>query len=228
MQRAFNSFGSYAKLAEDGEFGPGTETVVKNYQANQKLVADGVAGPATQAKMVKSCLRRIGYDDLPEGLVEGIVEAESGGYIAAVNWSSPGGVDCGFTQRRVYDNPYSSGDIEKAFDSLAQIKLLVTELRTRYGRFRNFSYVQGRQDDVEYGWRLAALAHNWPYGADRLAAGNPLSDRAATWVPQGTKFPNGNVVNTYAEWAKFYAMGSKANQWPGAVTKLAYGVPRDG
>ncbi len=37
----------------DGQFGPGTETAVKNFQTSRGLVADGIVGPLTWDKLVE-------------------------------------------------------------------------------------------------------------------------------------------------------------------------------
>jgi peptidoglycan hydrolase-like protein with peptidoglycan-binding domain len=38
-------------ITADGQFGPGTEKAVRDYQAKNSLKADGIAGPATLAQM---------------------------------------------------------------------------------------------------------------------------------------------------------------------------------
>lgn len=40
-------------LEADGKFGPATETAVKNFQKNQSLYVDGIAGPKTWAKLIE-------------------------------------------------------------------------------------------------------------------------------------------------------------------------------
>jgi hypothetical protein len=42
---------SYSNLVVDGDFGPATEKVVKEFQRRSGLAADGVVGPATRAKL---------------------------------------------------------------------------------------------------------------------------------------------------------------------------------
>jgi len=47
------------ELIEDGEFGPITEAAVKKFQADNKLVVDGVAGCHTIAALVHADTRKI-------------------------------------------------------------------------------------------------------------------------------------------------------------------------
>ena len=39
-------------VSADGDFGPGTERALKEWQAANGLTADGIAGPATFAKLL--------------------------------------------------------------------------------------------------------------------------------------------------------------------------------
>ena len=39
-------------IGADGDFGPGTERALKVWQHENDLVADGIAGPATLAKLL--------------------------------------------------------------------------------------------------------------------------------------------------------------------------------
>lgn len=227
VQRFLNRFRN-AGLVEDGYFGPATARAVRAYQSAAGIGIDGIVGPKTQARIAHSCIQSADRDAiLPKLLIDGLVQGESGSYLAAVNWSVPGGVDCGLTQRRVYE-PYSDAALKRAFDALYQIQLLVDQFVERFHTFYNYSYVSARPDRNEYAWRLAALHHNWPYGASQLALGRALSTKLATWVPKGTRFDDGAPVVTYRDWAKFYAMGSKLHNHRGHVVKQSFGVPRDG
>lgn len=52
LQRTLNlNYEAYSRLAEDGIFGPQTESVVKVFQRRSYLVIDGIAGPATLAAL---------------------------------------------------------------------------------------------------------------------------------------------------------------------------------
>lgn len=51
QQRLNRDYSLYSHLEEDGEFGPQTLWVVKEFQRRAGLVVDGLAGPATLAKL---------------------------------------------------------------------------------------------------------------------------------------------------------------------------------
>ena len=40
-------------ISADGDFGPGTERAVKEWQTKNGLVADGIVGPKTLAKLME-------------------------------------------------------------------------------------------------------------------------------------------------------------------------------
>jgi peptidoglycan hydrolase-like protein with peptidoglycan-binding domain len=57
LQQFFNRvFRSYSRLAEDADFGPKTESVVKEFQKRVGIARDGVVGPVTLSN-----LQRYGY-----------------------------------------------------------------------------------------------------------------------------------------------------------------------
>lgn len=54
LQSGLNAhFPSYSHLTVDGIYGPGTVSVVQEFQARTGLTADGVVGPATRAELAK-------------------------------------------------------------------------------------------------------------------------------------------------------------------------------
>lgn len=228
IQRVLNSFNLGYNLVEDGSYGTHTKDAVTNYQSRAGILADGVVGPGTQQQFVRSVELRL-TTTIQSGIMRSLVEGESGNLIAAVNHSIPGGTDCGFVQRRVYEADYSNDAvIKQAFDSLYQVNLTASNFRTRYLKYRGYPAVVNRVDREEYAWRLAVLYHNWPYGADRLANGYELSTKTASWVPVGAKFSDGEAVKTYRDWAAFYSMGSKTHDHIGQMVKYAYDVPNYG
>lgn len=219
LQRFLNTI--YGGLSEDGAFGEKTEAAVERYQRAVGAGVDGVVGPETQARIVRSCVVRAPRGSLlPKGLIEGQIDAESGRLLGAVNAQVAGGLDLGLTQRRVYGPPFASESVKRAMDPIASVALSVNELVERYEVYSQ------RLGKGEYAWRVAALAHNWPWAANELSLGRALSaSKQATWAPRGLKFPDGQPVYSYRDWAQFYAIGSKAHRHAGLVTKLAFGVP---
>jgi hypothetical protein len=231
LQSFLNSYdGKFSDwpLTEDGIFGAGTERAVRWYQGATDASVDGIVGPQTQQRIVRSCIiRTLNGQRLPKGLLEGQIDAESGRLIAAVNASVPGGVDCGLTQMRVY-YPYSETAVKAAFDPLVNVyKAVNADVPNGFkGLLPNYSTFSARVGPGEYAWRLAALAHNWPSAADTLSKGGTLSTtREATWVPASVRFDDGADVYSWRDWAEFYALGSAKHRHAGLVTKLAFGIP---
>lgn len=221
LQKALNSTGF--KLALDGDFGDQTDSAVKLWQSMNRLLEDGVFGPSSSVVLANQLCG--GPTGVPLGLVRGQVEAESGNWIVAVNWTVSGGVDCGYTQRRVYTPDLSKQDvILRAFDSEYQIGLLATRLRERSQLYSARPAV----NSDEFAWRLSSLYHNWEYGADKLSE-TKISDLSPYWTAAkpaeewptnvGARFPGGEPVDTPLKWAKFYSLGAPSRKWPGATTK---------
>ncbi len=231
LQVALNSRGYTPALAVDGNFGDSTEAAVKWFQTSRNLYVDGVVGLKTQTKLADEFgrLARKTYT-LPSGLIYGLIEAESSFRIAAVNWSQPGGVDVGYTQRRVYGPPWTESQVEAGFDSQLQINKFAATTKAQYDKFADASRypaVQKKPIPAEYAWRLACLHHNWPYASDRLAKGYQLSaiEPSDPWWPSTVRFDNGQPVKTYRDWASYYAMGSRVNNHKGEVVRFAFDVP---
>ena len=114
VQRALGAVG--LTVAQDGDFGRRTKIAVEQYQEWNELWTDGVFGPATSHAMAVDLQDLIGVE-LPDLLLEGQIEMESGALIAATNWIVLGGVDCSYMQRRVYESDYADvAVIKRAFD----------------------------------------------------------------------------------------------------------------
>jgi peptidoglycan hydrolase-like protein with peptidoglycan-binding domain len=232
LQRFLNVVyaGKMPFLAEDGVFGRDTDTAVKKYQADVGAYPDGVVGPITQSRIVRSCVVRApSGPSLPVGLVEGIIDGESSRLIAAVNANGTGGIDLGLTQRRVYGPPFDTAKVKAAMNPLSNVAYSVMNV-DKTGVYDRYKVYSSRLGTGEYAWRVATLAHNWPWAATELSYGRRLSaTKLATWAqrPDGSwpKFADGAPVKTYADWARFYAIGSHAHRHRGLVTKLAFGVP---
>lgn len=197
IQTALNRIGG-TPLVEDGSFGVATEARVKNYQIAVGFTGkdvDGVVGQATQAKLAHSCIIRTPSGSaLPHGLLEGLIKLESGNYIAAVNARVAGGVDYGFTQRRVYGPPFDPVAVQAAAKPVTQVNLAAAELDDNHDR-----YMVGMNPACPFNaWELAVLHHNWPWAADTYHRYGHLPDptKIATWVTWATM--------TWDQWAHYY------------------------
>lgn len=51
LQEALNDLGANPKLTVDGRYGPATRKAVKDFQTAAGILADGIAGPVTEAKI---------------------------------------------------------------------------------------------------------------------------------------------------------------------------------
>lgn len=58
LQVNLNKLG--ASLAEDGKYGPATSRAVSDFQSDNGLTADGVAGPATQGMITRRIAEKTG------------------------------------------------------------------------------------------------------------------------------------------------------------------------
>jgi hypothetical protein len=216
-------------VSPDGDFGSLTLAAVKKFQDSVDLTADGVAGPLTQRALVQAHVATTEEDySLPRGLLEGFAAAEGGWLLGAVNWTVAGGVDCGVFQRRVYSADYADAAVvRRAFDVRYQARLLASNLTSLRGIFISRAGTNdGTMNANEKAWRLAALNHNYPSGADTLSR-TPVTQLSAYWrTPQewvvnvGAKFPDGRSVTTPLEWTHLYAgLFAPSHGWNGGVTR---------
>lgn len=184
-------------LSEDGNFGPRTKEATKSYQTKNGITIDGIAGPVTQRYLAFELLRSPQKKyATPPGLIRGLAENESGWAVGAVNWDIPGGVDCGWVQRRIYEGNYTNQAFKDAFNGVVQFEKVAKELRELKDKF----YASPHIDTHRRAWELAILSHNWPAAASKLASGGSLSDTDAEWVINlGV-----SGVRTPKQWADFY------------------------
>lgn len=221
LQRGLDQLG-YSCYA-DGEFGPGTEGVVRAFQLRQALVADGLAGPTTQAQIVRlsdNATHDI-YPELPTGLIRGFATAESGNLLGAVNWQIVGGVDCGVVQIRCIGPPFSQSALRLAYDPIMAMGRVAASFLDQTVAFSQQAY--SKAQPLEWAMRCAALSWNWPWAANQYAIAGKLPNpsRDATWAVvngQRIKFPDGAPVLTYDDWARFYALGGRHGE--GRVTRF--------
>jgi len=213
-------------LAFDGDFGPATDKAVRAFQTNYFLVTDGIAGVNTQARLIALLDTRTHnrHDGLPDGLLRGFAESESGNKLGAVNWNVKGGVDCGAVQIRCYGPPYDMDVMRKAYNPGASLEVLANRflLDPQYGVLALRRHAHAKRASVEFVERITALAWNWPAAAIQYADFGKLisPNKDATWaVIEGkrVKFPDGQPVMTYQDWAEFYALGGKHGE--GKVTR---------
>lgn len=219
LQRLLSSLGD--PIPEDGVLGQETLAAVRRYQNTRNLFVDGITGPKTQARMARSVIAKADVDEeLPNGLLRSLCEGESGNYLAAVNWNVPGGVDCGFIQRRVLMPPTQTA-IKRAFDSRYQFKLAKNRFVNLFGIYKTRPAVHSN----ERAWRLSVLSWNWPAGADRLSrtAEKDLTSywtEPQPWVVQiGASFKDGTRVQSPIEWARYYATGDIRHNHNGSAVR---------
>lgn len=240
LQKALGALKGWS-VAADGRYGPNTEAAVKALQNAEKLTTDGIAGPMTQRALILRHIRVVeATEALPAGLLEGFAQGEGNFLLGAVNWSVPGGVDCGTFQRRVFVEDFDdSAVIERAFDVAYQARLVAQRLVELRGIFiARAGTNDGTVAPREKAWRLAVLNHNYPTAADRfsrtpIAQLDPYWTTTQAWVVTATtykradgttyrlKFPDGTVVNTPLQWSHLYAgiLGAEEYGWPGSITR---------
>lgn len=185
------------KLSVDGAFGPRTLAAVRRFQSHALIAVDGIAGMGTQTALGRAGVKVAEQgENLPAGLLRGLVENESGYAIGAVNWQVPPGVDCGLAQDRVHDPQGATPDRWEVAFGMGSLRNAAEELRSRHDSF----YGDPGAKSHQRAWELASLAHNWPAGAAKLATGQALSESPAAWVQAiGVK-----GVTSPADWARHY------------------------
>lgn len=182
----------------DGKFGPTTKEAVLRFQAREKLDVDGLAGQITQRRIFIRTAHPLQKElGIPVGLARGVAEGESGFYCGMVDCSTPGGKDCGWMGRRVYEGQY--GDVRawyNAYHGPTAVHDALTAIREGHDEF----YGQPGARTHESAWKIAVGGRNWPAAAYRYAAGT-----ISSWQYR-ERLSDGRIVYRYmdepAEWVK--------------------------
>lgn len=219
----------------DGEFANGTLAAAKILQTKLGFSGkdvDGIVGPKTQRALAEYlCTREERITILPEHLLLSQVLYESSGYLGAVGYAAPGGVDCGLTQRRVYASDYDDESvIMRAFDPVYQLDITANRIKQQKSLYLSRGVIR----KVETAYRCAVLDHNYPALADAVSRYG-FKHLPSYWVtPQPwtlqkdpdtgetyrLKFPDGYEIKTPLEWGRRYALGAPEHDEPGQAVKL--------
>jgi len=207
-------------MAPDGSFGPVTEARVKTFQTSQGLAVDGVAGPATNQRIVRLASGPYQKEfSLPQGILISIANNESGFALSAYNkHPSDDGFDLGAFQRNLPSNA-SQDEMRHALNANFTAKWAAEKIRDHHDAFSN-PYPVGSWyvDNIANGnrghmaWYLALLDHNWPAAAYGIwKRGSIFVDASrdtepAAWVEEAS----GGRLHTSREWVVSYIDHSAA------------------
>jgi len=208
IQIALNGTTPSPGLAEDGIFGPRTDTAVRTLQSALHVTVDGIIGPMTQAAMCVAQATRAEAGQVPKGLLRGICMGESGGIVPCTSERYINGTrDYGPFQVNLSTSG-PEAPIHRAFVPSLAAGDTAADLQQPHSRYRALGCAEERA------WRLAVLHYNWPAAADQIAEGHgdtwtyiesgtgarrKLADRAP-WIV-AFHVPN---VETGWEWCTFY------------------------
>jgi len=214
LQMGFNDAAG-CSLTADGDCGRQTEAAIKDFQRRWSLTDDGIAGPATKAKLAERVCARVDRDvpSLPDGLARQMARFEGGDNPSAINqYDPPGatpGTDCGLFQFRCYE-PYSMAALKQAFSPFDAAMLAMSQFQQRVDKYMTYGWTRNNRVRAQH---CALLAHNWPVGANDIAFEGQLSSptKIADWALNPStgepyiKMLDGHIVSTRLDWVCFYA-----------------------
>lgn len=152
-------------LVVDGVFGKETYKRVRNYQSNNGLYVDGIAGGATQAMIItkRSADAQAKYN-LPKKLLKSVAANESGLYVAA--WSAhpnDSGFDLGAYQNSITPSQVGNNKLyELSLNVHYMAENTAAKIKTQHDKYVGKPYVTTDRK----AWELAVLYHNRPRAAD--------------------------------------------------------------
>lgn len=152
LQTALEECG-YPCGAPDGILGPITAKRITEFQAEMRLVSDGLAGGATQRALALDIARRSAAAAvIPYAAMRGQIELESGYRLGNYSPQRPdNNYDAGVTQRNTkFTSPPDGFDAQKSIDALA------ANTRKHYDLFAGLNANDRRR------WALAQGAWNAP------------------------------------------------------------------
>lgn len=160
LQTGLNVFAD-PDILPDGIFGDRTHQAVTRFQRNRKLLADGIAGIITQRTIAIGIGNRVKQSiDLPDGLLKGVFEKESGFQLGnhTARYSN-GTWDVGIVQRNT-----AFHDIADAFDAGDSIQYYAQRVRDKFDQYQTLNALGAQRN-----WELAAGSWNRPSWTDLLA-----------------------------------------------------------
>lgn len=162
-QNTLNSHYKTPPLVLDGYFGPKTENIAREVQAASHVVVDGILGPESQEAFVRAKCKHAEKEITPPGLLIGICKIESSCWWAAVSPVNDNGThDYGVTQESLADP--TAAQLLVAFNPDAATHILAHETHAAWSVFVH-------KVNSQFAWECAALNHNWPVAAEKLANG---------------------------------------------------------
>jgi hypothetical protein len=194
----------------DGDFGRATEDVVKQYQADESLLSDGIAGGKTMQRLcVQRSFQAYETHKLPKGLLKSFMSSESSFIIGSVSkHPNDQGWDVGpYQLSSGLANPPSQVQFKDAYEISVAADITGAKARVLHDGFPN--PVQSRyltdlaaDDKNLFKWQMVALNHNWPY--------------AAHWIPRrGHIYDDPSRDDQWTEWISNVTNGrlSTPRQW---------------
>jgi Putative peptidoglycan binding domain len=204
---------NFPQLEEDGVFGDRVEEVVRRFQQANGLENDGIAGQATQQRLVlKRTLVPEGKHNLPSKLLFSIASNESGCIVGAYNGHADGnGFDLGPFQRNLTGaDSRDEHHVHAAYSAAVQAELVaqkLVKLHQKYAHAPDSWYKEtlAGGSDARLGWCLAVLDHNWPAAAENIAQiGRPYKTESdqdpQVWIEQASA----GRLHTAREWIESY------------------------